>query len=211
MRKTHLKRLTGHLWLKVKVCQPRVSAAFILPRILQQNEWVCKITPMHPGRITDVSREGQQTTMPIREENLFQGCGTPCQVVPGTFSKFARQKFPKCSAKPQKERAFPENFRNSCGKHFQFFFFRNFCGKNFKNVPFSKFWRFFFPKWPFPSQRFLAWRWGLIAESSREVQRLISQSAPLRQKRTTRLPGKDQVSISDWAQIPSLRAGNAFS
>ena len=53
MCNAHLQRLTGHHSFKVKVCQPRISARFVLPKILQcdksqQEEWRCTITPVHP-------------------------------------------------------------------------------------------------------------------------------------------------------------------
>ena len=128
MCKTHLKGRTGHHSFKITVWQPRMSAKFVLPRMLQQGEWLCTITPMHPGGGIDVSRGGNQATTPKRK--------------PGQRTR-----------KPTPE-SFPENFRNSRGKNFQNFrlappkpqkeaYFsknsRNLRDKNFKNFSFSKF------------------------------------------------------------------------
>ena len=47
MLKPCLKRLTGHHSFQVNVCQPRLSANVVLPRVLQQEECLCNFWKPH--------------------------------------------------------------------------------------------------------------------------------------------------------------------
>ena len=138
-----LKKLTGHHLLKVKVCQPRIPAIFARPRILQQGEWHCTITPVHPGGIVDVFRGGNQISNQP-ERTWLREVETQCWLVARKFSSNLRfQKFRGTPSETAEIRACFENSWNFETKISKMFRFRNFCFQNFKHFGFSSFYVFF--------------------------------------------------------------------
>ena len=103
MCKPHLKRLSGHHSFKVTVCQPRMSAKCVLPRILPQEAKLCTTTPMHPREVIDVFRGSNQATAP-RKKTWTGNTETHSWVVSRKCSKFARQKLSKIFAWPLRNR-----------------------------------------------------------------------------------------------------------